>query len=194
MVGFVAYTLWQALEAITGYQSKQGGERVLKRVGSAGKAVLGASLAIASFRFLTGGSQKSSSSQQESLTGKVLNAPAGQVLVVIAGLVIIGIAVYIGYRGYTRSFLEKLEGTVDHRVELLGVVGYLARAVVFGMLGLLVVIAGVTHDKEKSGGLDQALRTLAEQPYGTVLLLVVAIGLAAFGVYELVTARQAKEG
>jgi membrane protease YdiL (CAAX protease family) len=194
LVGFVAYTFWQALEAVAGYQSRQGGERMLERVKCAAKAVLGAALAITCFRFLTGSSQKSSSSQQETLTGKLLNAPAGQILVVAAGLVVIVIACYIGYRGYTRSFLEKLEGTVDRRVELLGVVGYFARAVVFGLLGVLVVIAGVTHDKEKSGGLDQALRTLAGQPYGTALLLVVALGLAAFGVYELITARQAKEG
>jgi hypothetical protein len=194
LVGFLAYTLWQALEAASGYQSKQGGERMLERVKCAAKALLGAALALTCFRFLTGSSQKSSSSQQETLTGKLLSAPAGQVLVVVAGLVIVGIAVYIGYRGYTRSFLEKLEGAVSHRVVLLGVVGYLARAVVFGILGVLVVVAGVTHDKDKSGGLDQALRTLADQPFGRVLLFATALGLAAYGVYELITARQAREG
>lgn len=194
VVAFAAYTLWQALMAYSGYQHKQGKERVMKRVGAGAKAVLGATLAITCFRLVTGSSQKSASSQQEGLTAKLLNAPAGQVLVVVAGLVIIGVAAYIGYRGYTRSFLEKLEGHVDHRVELLGVAGYFARAIVFGTLGILVVIAGVTHDKEKSGGLDEALRTLAEQPFGTALLLAVAVGLAAFGVYELITARQAREG
>jgi hypothetical protein len=194
IVGFAAYTLWQALMAFSGYQQRQGGERVLKRVGAGAKAVLGFSLALTCFRLVTGGSQKNASDQQQDLTGKLLGAPGGQVLVVVAGLVIIGIAAYIGYRGYTGEFLEKLEGTVSHWVELLGKFGYLARAVVFGVLGILVVVAGVKHDPEKSGGLDEALRTLAGQPYGTALLLAVAVGLAAFGVYELITARQAKEG
>jgi hypothetical protein len=79
-------------------------------------------------------------------------------------------------------------------VELLGVAGYLARAVVFGVLGVLVVVAGFRDEASRARGLDAALKTLAGQPYGTALLLAVAAGLAAFGVYELITARHAREG
>ena len=51
------------------------------------------------------------------------------------------------------------------------------------------IVAAIKHDPEKATGLDTALATLAEQPYGTILLLIVALGLAAFGVYCFLDAR-----
>ncbi|MEO0842723.1 MAG: DUF1206 domain-containing protein, partial [Cyanobacteria bacterium J06643_5] len=39
------------------------------------------------------------------------------------------------------------------------------------------------------GGLDEALETLAEQPYGPFMLTVVALGLMSYGVYMVVQAR-----
>lgn len=65
----------------------------------------------------------------------------------------------------------------------------MARGVVFGMVAVLLGIAALAHDPSRSGGLDAALRTLAAQPFGTVLLIVVAAGVAAFGAYCFGAAR-----
>ena len=43
-----------------------------------------------------------------------------------------------------------------------------------------------------STGLDGALRTLADRPYGPWLLGALALGLIAFGLYGLAVARWAK--
>ena len=77
-------------------------------------------------------------------------------------------------------------------VRLLGTVGTIARGVVFALAGVLVIDAAVTHNAAKSGGIDKALLTLRDQPFGVVLMLAAALGLLIFGVYGLCEARWRK--
>ena len=74
-------------------------------------------------------------------------------------------------------------------VELLGVIGTVARGVVFALAGVLVIDAAVTFKPAKAGGIDKALLTLRDQPFGTFLLILAALGLIIFGVYGLCEAR-----
>jgi hypothetical protein len=98
------------------------------------------------------------------------------------------------YEGIEKKFLEKLVGRPSKRIVRLGQVGWIARGVTFGVLGVLVVVAGATSQPAKARGLDNAFKTLAQQPYGKWLLTAVAFGLASYGVFQLVTARTHKEG
>jgi hypothetical protein len=41
----------------------------------------------------------------------------------------------------------------------------------------------VQFDASKANGLDPALKGLAGQPFGMILLAIVAVGLAAYGVF-----------
>ena len=50
----------------------------------------------------------------------------------------------------------------------------------------------LTYDPEKAGGLDAALDTVRQQPFGTVLLVVMALGIACFGAFCFVWARKAR--
>ena len=194
-VAFAAYAVWQVAQAAAGFHHvADERKRTGKRVAAGAKALVGVALSVTAFRLVAGSGQKDSSEQQKDLTARVLGAPGGQALVVVVGLAVVAFAAFLAYRAWTRSFLEKLDRRPSHRVELLGVAGYLARAVVFGVLGVLVVVAGFSDEASRARGLDSALKTLAGQPYGTALLLAIAAGLAAFGVYELITARHAREG
>lgn len=74
-------------------------------------------------------------------------------------------------------------------VKAIGKFGIAARAVVFGMIGVLFVRAGWTFDPTKAGGIQKSLRALAQQPMGEILLKVVALGLMAFGIFQIATAR-----
>jgi drug/metabolite transporter (DMT)-like permease len=77
-------------------------------------------------------------------------------------------------------------------VELLGVIGTIARGLVFALAGVLVTVAAITHNPSESGGIDKALLTLRNQPFGEVLMIVAALGLAVFGSYGLCEARWRK--
>ena len=68
-------------------------------------------------------------------------------------------------------------------------VGTAARGMVFALAGFFVVQAAVTFEPEKARGLDGALRSLVKTPLGPWLLVVVALGLVAFGIYGLAEAR-----
>ena len=58
-------------------------------------------------------------------------------------------------------------------------------------LGALFCLAGWHNKPKEAGGLDRALRTLLDAPFGKALLTVVALGLAAYGVYSFARARDA---
>jgi hypothetical protein len=77
-------------------------------------------------------------------------------------------------------------------VKLLGVVGTIARGLVFALAGVLVIDAAVTHRATESGGIDKALLTLRDQPFGEFLMLLAALGLLVFGIYGLCEARWRK--
>jgi hypothetical protein len=70
-----------------------------------------------------------------------------------------------------------------------GLVGHVARAVVFGLIGVFVVRAAVNYDPKDAIGLDGALQKLARAPYGPWLLGLTAAGLVAYGIFCLVDAR-----
>ena len=75
---------------------------------------------------------------------------------------------------------------------VLGTVGWIAKGIALGLIGLLFGWAAIRHDPKKAGGLDAALGTLRDQPFGSVLLLAMAAGFAAFAVYCFVWSRNAR--
>ena len=99
-------------------------------------------------------------------------------------------------KGVRKKFLQDLAGTggraVAPVVVRLGQTGYVAKGIALGVVGGLVVAAAVTTDPERAGGLDEALRTLRDQPFGPALLLVTALGIAAYGGYSFARARFAR--
>ncbi|WP_278236285.1 DUF1206 domain-containing protein [Isoptericola sp. AK164] len=194
-VGFAALALWQLLEALLGVPGVSDAKEVGARVKAAAKGVLYGVLAVTAARYATG-SGSGGGNQEESYTAMVMQAPAGVWLVGAAGLVVVGVGVYHVVKGVRKKFLEDLRGTgggaVGAAVVRLGQIGYVAKGVALGVLGGLFVAAAVTHDADQAGGLDEALQTIRQQPFGTGLLIVIGIGIAAYGVYSFARARYAK--
>lgn len=197
--GLLAFGAWQLLLAAKGYHwvTKQS-KRTRKRIGAVGRAVIVISLGITTVAYAAGsGSTGSGNQQQQTMTAKLLALPAGPFIVGAVALAVIAYGIYNVAKGFRKSFLHDLDmgdlpsGT-QHWVRRLGVLGYIAKGVTFGIVGVLIGFAAINHDPKEAGGLDAALRTLAEQPFGTVLLCLVALGLAAFGVYCFAAAKAHK--
>jgi hypothetical protein len=192
IIGFFGYAIWLATDAVWGHRSEPARrKRIAARVESGAKVVFYVLLAILGIKIMTGAR---SSGGSETVTAKVLNIPGGQALVALAGAVVIGVAAAQAWRGCTMQFTEylnlrQLSPTLRRTVVTLGKVGYIARGVVFGLIGFLVIVAAVSYDPEKARGFDAALRELAAQPYGPWLLVTIAVGLACFGVYSFAEAR-----
>jgi hypothetical protein len=192
VVGFLGYAVWLATDAVSGHwQEREKSKRTARRVESGVKAVAYVVLAVLAFRVVTG---SSSGQGGETVTAKVLGMTGGRFLVGLAGVVIIAVAALLAWRGVRTKFedhlsLGLLSPAARSAVINLGKVGYIARGIVFALVGILVVAAAVTFDPHKARGFDPALRTLAAQPYGPWLLGAVALGLICFGAYSFVEAR-----
>jgi hypothetical protein len=193
-VGLVALTVWQLAEAGWGHQWRRPRRRrTLQRLVSLGEAGVAGALAFSAFKVASGEKGKSKG-EKAAFIDKVFDWPAGELLVAAAGLGIVAIALYLVHRGMSKRFVDDLDlaGAEPHAGDAairFGQVGWTALGVAYGILGLLLVYSAVTYDPEKATGMDTALKTLAGQRYGTVLLLLVAAGLACFGAYCLFDAR-----
>jgi hypothetical protein len=192
--GLVALTVWQLAEASWGHQRRRPQrKRTLQRLVSLGEAAVAGALAFSSFKVASGKGGKSKG-EKAAFIDKVFDWPAGELLVAAVGLGIVAVALYLVHRGVTRRFVDDLDlaGAEPHARDAairFGQVGWAALGVAYGILGLLLVYSAVTYDPRKATGMDTALKTLAGQPYGTFLLLMVAAGLACFGAYCLFDAR-----
>jgi hypothetical protein len=146
---------------------------------------------------LIGSSSGGGSSGPKKATGGVLDWTGGRALVIVAGVVLIGVASYQVYKGVARKFLddsrtEQMSQGVERAFTALGVFGHTARAVVFALVGYGLIKAAIDFDANQAIGLDGALRKLAHASYGPVLLGAVAAGLVGFAAYSIADARYRK--
>jgi hypothetical protein len=191
-VGAAALAIRGLVEAAWGHTRYDGSKRTLKRVGSLVEAGLLAALALSAVKIVTG--RKSGGSATASTTSSLLDSTGGRLLVGAVGLAIVGGAAYVAWRGISKHFLEDLDfsgasaGTRDLATKL-GEAGWAGVGVAYALVGAFVVGAAVTHDPKKASGLDGALRRTAGEPYGVVLLVVIAAGLAAYGAFCFFQAR-----
>jgi uncharacterized BrkB/YihY/UPF0761 family membrane protein len=118
----------------------------------------------------------------------------GRWAIALLGVIIVVIGIVLIVEGLRRSFVKTLRvaqmsDLIRRIVVGLGLIGTTARGAVFALAGALVVDAAVTFDSAKARGLDEALQTLRDRPYGPFLLAVAALGLLVFGLYGMCEAR-----
>ncbi len=194
-IGFAGYALWRLSEAAFGVTGE--GDGAGARLKSMARAVIYAFFAYLTFRIISGAGGGSQTRKQQDLTATVMHHAGGRWLVGIVGLVIVIAGLVLVAEGVRRKFLKYLRlAQVSPRtrrvVEWLGMIGTAARGAVFGLAGILVIEAAVTYQPSKAGGIDQALLTLRNQPFGEFLLILAALGLIIFGIYGLCEARWRK--
>ena len=192
-VGLGGYALWRLVRAALGH-GPEDSDSGFERIAALGSGIVYAGLCVIAIEVLLGAGSSGGSGNPSKTTAGVLGWPGGTWLVGIAGGAVIGIGLFQGYRGISRDFLddsktERMSRAVRTAVTSLGTVGYVARMVVFALVGIFLIKAAVEFDPNKAVGLDGALAKIAHASYGPILLGVVAAGLIAFGVYSLADAR-----
>ncbi|NMR20474.1 DUF1206 domain-containing protein [Cellulomonas fimi] len=191
VVGFVLLGLWQLAESFVRREP-------VDRLKTAAKSVVYLGLAWTTATVVQGsgsggaGSGGASGGGGSSATAGLMAQPFGRVLVAVVGIAVVGVGGYHVIKGVRRKFLEDLRAHPGRWAERAGRVGYVAKGVALGVVGVLLAWAAATHDASRADGLDGALRTMLELPFGRVLLTLVALGFAAYGVYSFFRARYAK--
>lgn len=190
-IGLAALVIWQLIEAAIGNQQYADKKRLWKRCASACRAAVYAALCFTAVRAVTGNGGNSEN-KQEGVTGKILTMPGGVAIVLLIALIIAAVGVGQIVTGVLKSFEDDLDGGVHTWVKRLGQIGYITKGLAIILVGSLFGWAAVSHDPDKAGGTNSALRTLVDQPFGPYLLTLAALGLAAFGAFCAVWAFNAR--
>ncbi len=191
-LAMAGFALWRVVDGL-GHR-KDGGPKLIERVVLLISASVCAGLALQCWRLWNGARGGGGDGETHDWTGRLMSHSYGVVLVAVVGFVFLGFAVMQVRKGVTDRFLKRLDvaslsAGARTVTRVAGRAGYVARGVVFGIVGVFLVVAAFHHNPKKARGLGGALDALAEQSFGPLLLGVVAIGLIAFGAFSLISAR-----
>jgi len=190
-IGFGGLALWKLVQASIAWLNPT----ETYRLRAAGSAVAYVIACITTYWFVRFGRVPASSdTTSRDLTATVMSHSGGQIIVVVAGLLIAAAGIYMVVQALRLDFTQYLRmGWMSRRTQdtviKLGQAGYVARGVIVFLIGVTVFDAGVTYHPARAEGVDGALRTVAGWPLGPVLLILVALGLIAFGLLSFLEAK-----
>jgi len=193
VIGLVALVIWQLAEAVWGHRGAPTRQRVLWTAINLVEAVVFGYLAWSAGKTAAAGAKPAESSD----AGALFALPGGRYLVGLIGIGVLALAGYAVYRGVTAAFLRELDlrGAGLRRsflVTRVGRAGWVALGLAYGSIGVLLIVAALRFDPAQPVGLDAGLKTLGAQPFGQLMLVVLALGVALFGVYCFLDARYRK--
>ncbi|EME21947.1 DUF1206 domain-containing protein [Rhodococcus triatomae] len=195
VVVFLAMGLWRLAETVIGPHatepSTEDDSSFFDRMKAFGLAVVYFAFAYSAYQFARG-SGKSSGEQNAGLSARLMESTGGKTVLIVVGLIAIAIGAYHVYKGASKNFLDDLKTSGGRFVEPLGVVGYVAKGLVIVGAGILVIVATLRSDPSKATGIDGAVKTLGEAPFGQFLLVAAGAGIASYGLYSFVMARYAR--
>ncbi len=188
----LALAVWQVLTSFvaTGDEPRKWGQRI-KLLGIAAAYVVIAGLALI---FAFGGNAESETTLQ-ALSAMLLSAPGGGLVLMAVGLTVAGVGLGFFIGGFTRGFEKTMDlpsGPSRPAFIGLGIAGYLAKGIAVGVTGVLFIVAAWTQDPDRASGLDGALRSLTDLPWGRGILWLVGAGLMIYGLFSVVRARYAR--
>ncbi|MDT5336920.1 MAG: hypothetical protein QOD90_2425 [Mycobacterium sp.] len=182
-VVLAALGVWYLLETFLEHDAKH-------RVKSAAVGVVYLALAVSAGKFAMG-SGKSSGQQNAGLSAQMMQSIWGKAVLVVVALVVMAVGGYHVYKGASKKFLKDLNVSGGTGITWVGIIGYVAKGLVLAGAGVLVLVATFTADPAKASGIDAAVKTLGSAPFGKILLIVAALGLAAYGAYGFIRSRHA---
>ena len=193
-IGLAAYSLWGFIRAI--YDPLHRGSDAsgyMARLGFVTSALSYAGLVILALQILAGSGGASGDSTQKTIAS-ILNHPGGGILTIVIGLIAIGIGLGQFLEAYRATFKKDLKGAEMSERERTNVIrlgrfGMFARGVTFLVIGWFIVQAGLHHDPGQVQGFGGAFTFLLVQPFGRVLLGIVALGFVALGLHSFACAR-----
>jgi hypothetical protein len=193
-LGLAGYGLWRLAQGLLDRDNEgEGPKGLAKRAGAIARAGWYFVLAGLTVERIVDANSGGNSNEQETTAG-VFDLPFGRYIVYAAGLAFLAAAGFNGYRAITCKFNKKLKthemGDAEEAAATgVGILGHLARMVVFALIGLFLLRAAWEFDPKEARGLDGALLELSQQTYGGLLLGAVAVGLLAYALYCFVQAR-----
>jgi hypothetical protein len=202
ILGLVCLVAWRAVQLFTGDEVEGSGlQDRLKYFGMAVvyTMIIGIATTVLLQSFGVGGGGGSGEDPEEEATAFVLDWPGGEFLVGAAGLGFIVVGLFGMYTyGIRAEFMDRIDRqrtgqVLEHKIQVIGRVGYVGRSVVNLVIGFLVILAAVRHDPDEASGMPEALGKLADETWGVALLLFIGLGFFLYATLRLIEARYRKD-
>ena len=190
-LGLLGYVVWRMIQTFLNPED----EDFFPRVGYFSSGAFYATIAFTAAQMaISGNGSDDSSGKQEYYISTIIDETWGQIAVGIVSLVFFGRAIYHLYRALSGKYAHKLKDMDlnQHARQVLlkaGMVGYIARAVVIGIIGFLFLQAAWYANSSQAGGTEEAFGLLQQSVAGPILLGTVSLGLLAYGVFMIVKAQ-----
>lgn len=194
-VGLLGYVVWRFVQAFRDPENEGDDKKgVAKRIGYGASGVLYGLLAYEAIKLLAQSGSSGGGDGNKQLVSMLLEQPFGQILVGIVAVALFVKGALEIRKAITEKFMENisaghLERKVRETIKNVGKVGLIARGIVVGIVGYLFMRAAIEANASKAGGTEGAFTFIQSSSYGSILLGVIAIGLACYGVYMIVKAR-----
>lgn len=191
-VGLWGLAAFQLLETalVAGTDKEAWGARAKE----GGKAIAYAAVGATAFSSIVG-SSTDSGEQSQGFSAKLLAYPGGVVALFLVAALVVAVGGYFVVKGIRQRFLDDLSlpgGVAGRFAVAVGTVGYIAKGIAVGVVGILFGVAALTTDPSEATGLDGALKALTTLPLGAAVLSAIALGLISYGVYCFVRAFYAR--
>ncbi|TDB63822.1 DUF1206 domain-containing protein [Arundinibacter roseus] len=193
-LGLLCYAIWRCIEAIKDTNKKGNSAKGLgKRAAYLASGLAYGASTFYAVRLLIGSGSSGNGDSRQTLVQKLLEQPYGQWLVGLLAVGTMAVGVYQIYYALSEKYRKKIresklrreiQGTLIHT----GKAGYIARGIVWLIIGYLFLKAAIQSDPSEAGGSDSAF-SFVENEYGTVILGIIALGLLCYGVFMFVRAR-----
>ncbi|MEM7553085.1 MAG: DUF1206 domain-containing protein [Cyanobacteria bacterium P01_A01_bin.84] len=194
-VGIIGFVLWRLVQGILDPEhSEIDAKRILKRIGYISSAIAYGGLALTAIQLIMGSGGGRNKDSTQDWTARVMSQPFGIWLVGIGGAIAIIIGGTYIYKAWKEKFRKKWKLDQMSRKErkwatYIGKFGLIARGTVFVIIGIFLIQASLQSDPSEARGLGGTLSTLAQQPFGSWILGIVAFGLVAYGIHCMFEAR-----
>jgi len=189
--GLLGFAVWRFIESITDADRRGTSLKgVTVRLAHLLSAAIYTGLAITAASLALGLGRKGGDAAQD-WTAWLLAKPFGLWLVGLIGLGVMGGGVAFLVKACKGDVTDRLKLDADHCrwAKPVGQFGYAARGVAFLIIGGFFIAAAWYQASSEVKGLAGAFAALRAQPYGWMLLAIVAAGHFAFGAFGLIQAR-----
>lgn len=189
-LGLLCYSLWRGIQTFGDTEEKgNDGKGLAARSRYLFSGLIYTSLAAYAIKMLLT-DKKSSGNSKQDMVQEILNKPFGQWLVGIAAAIMVIVGIYQVYYGLSEKYKKHADkaGKSTNKNLLLaaGKIGYVARGIVWLIIGWLFTKAALHSNSSEAGDTSKAFSFLAEASYGSYLLAAVGFGLTCYGVFNFI--------
>lgn len=201
IIGLLGFAFWRFAQAYIDVDRRGSDAKgVAIRAGMAGSGIVHIALAVLAASLALGWGTSGGGDPSGRWIAAAYEAGYGRWLTWLVALIVLMVAGAQIWKGYKASFEPFFRGCppeVMRWVRPLGRFGLIARGVTFLIIAVLVFYGGLRYRAAEGGsspGVADALKALQDFTFGWLILLTIALGLIAFGLFSLAAARYRRVG